>query len=160
MSDADQLTDTGSPAVEQQLRIGEVARAAGVSTRTVRYYEQVGLLGPAARTPGGTRTYTKRDVDVLLRIRELQGLMGFDLDQIRTILAAESRMDELRAEWHAAPEGDLARILHEAVQINKDLRSQVEAKIATLGDVLDDLDARAIRYREVATEHGIDLSDA
>src|SRR3954467_11338715 len=89
----------GDESATIRLRIGEVAEQAGVSTRTVRYYEQLGLLEGVTRTAGGTRVYTKHDVEVRGRLRELQSVMGFDLDQIRPLLDAERRIDELRAQW-------------------------------------------------------------
>jgi MerR family transcriptional regulator, repressor of the yfmOP operon len=135
------------------LRIGEMAERAGVSPRTVRYYEQVGLLDPTSRSPGGTRRYDERDLARLLRIRELQSLMGFDLDQIRTIVAAEDRLDELRAAYgEALPLDQRNQILVEAMGINRQLRAEVEAKLARLGDFLADLDRKAVRYRQVADE--------
>ncbi len=135
------------------LRIGEMAERAGVSPRTVRYYEQVGLLDPTTRSPGGTRRYDERDLARLLRIRELQSVMGFDLDQIRTIVAAEDRLDVLRAAYgEALPLEQRNQILVEAIGINRQLRGEVEAKLARLGDFLADLDRKAVRYRQVADE--------
>jgi DNA-binding transcriptional MerR regulator len=141
------------------LRIGEVARQAGVSTRTVRYYEQLGLLEGVSRTAGGTRCYTKHDVQVLVRIRELQAVMGFDLDQIRTILEAERRMDELRAEWQIGDGRRQEQLLREAMAINARLRAEVSAKRAQLDGFLHDLEAKAARYREVAAERGVPVDD-
>jgi DNA-binding transcriptional MerR regulator len=139
-----------------RLRIGEVAEQAGVSTRTVRYYEQLGLLEGVSRTAGGTRCYTKHDVEVLVRIRELQAVMGFDLDQIRTVLDAERRIDELRAQWQRAPSRRRQQqILTEAMAINTRLRDEVAAKRARLDGFLSDLEAKAVRYREVAAERGL-----
>ena len=65
--------------------IGELARAAGVSAPTVRYYEEVGLLPPSSRTSGGYRRYTDAALHELRFIRKAQGL-GFSLDEIREIL--------------------------------------------------------------------------
>jgi MerR family transcriptional regulator, repressor of the yfmOP operon len=141
-----------------RLRIGEVAEEAGVSTRTVRYYEQLGLLEGVTRTAGGTRCYTKHDVEVLLRIRELQSVMGFDLDQIGTILAVERRMDELRAQWfQGVPPRRQEEILREVTALNARLRGEVEAKRAQLDSFLGGLEAKAARYREVAAERGFTI---
>ena len=65
--------------------IGELAREAGVSAPTVRYYEAVGLLPPSSRTTGGYRRYTDAALHELRFIRKAQGL-GFSLDEIREIL--------------------------------------------------------------------------
>jgi MerR family transcriptional regulator, repressor of the yfmOP operon len=141
-------------------RIGEIAERAGVSTRTVRYYEQVGLLEPSDRSPGGTRRYDERDLARLLRVRELQAVMGFDLDQIRSIVAGEDRLDALRATYgEAIPLEQRNQILVEAMGINRQLRAEVEAKLATLGEFLADLDRKAVRYRQVADERHLELPD-
>ena len=143
---------------DDSLRIGEVAERAGVSTRTIRYYEQVGLLDPSSRSPGGTRRYDERDLARLLRIRELQSVMGFDLDQISTIVAAEDRLDVLRATYgEALPLEQRNEILVEAMGINRQLRGEVQAKLARLSEFLADLDRKAVRYRQLADERHLEV---
>lgn len=70
------------------LQIGEVARKAGVSLRTVRYYEEMGLLATSVRTSGGIRLYTTRDVARLRFIRQLR-LLHLSLDEIRVALGLD-----------------------------------------------------------------------
>lgn len=65
--------------------IGRAAKAAGVSVQAVRYYERLGLLPTAHRTPAGYRVYGSEAVDRLRFIKQAQAL-GFSLDQIREIL--------------------------------------------------------------------------
>ena len=67
------------------LLIGDVTRRTGIATPTIRYYESIGLLKPAARSPAGYRRYTQSTVDELLFIRKAQAL-GFSLDEISEIL--------------------------------------------------------------------------
>jgi len=138
------------------LRIGEVAERAAVSTRTIRYYEQVGLLAPSDRSPGATRRYTEPDLARLLRIRELQATMGFDLDQIRTILGAEDRLHALRDEYgEAIPLARRNDILLEAIDLNAQMQDQVHAKVDRLSDFLDDLGRKSVRYQQLAAERGL-----
>ena len=66
------------------MRIGELGRRAGVSTRTLRHYEELGLL-PARRLANGYRAYDERDLRLLAEIRELTGL-GFSLAETRPFL--------------------------------------------------------------------------
>lgn len=66
-------------------RIGQLARTAGVSVQTVRYYERAGLLPRAARTPSGYRVYGSEAAARLLFIRQAQAL-GFSLQEVREIL--------------------------------------------------------------------------
>jgi DNA-binding transcriptional MerR regulator len=134
---------------ERGLRIGEAAARAGVSCRTLRYYEELGLLLPSRE--GGGRRYSERDVARLMRIREMQELMGFGLDEIGLVLRSEDRLAELRDEYRSGPaRGRQEAILAEAVEINDRLRSQVRGKMKKLEEVLAELDAKARRYRELS----------
>jgi DNA-binding transcriptional MerR regulator len=135
------------------LRIGEVAARAGVSCRTVRYYEELGLVVPSGHSAGGARRYSEDDLARLRRIRELQELLGFDLVEIRTIMASEDKLAVLRDEFKAG--GDIERrrqILAEAMEINTRLRALVKAKRDRLDAMLEDLEARARRNRLRAKE--------
>jgi DNA-binding transcriptional MerR regulator len=67
------------------MQIGDVASQAGVSTPTIRYYEEIGLLPKPSRSSAGYRRYTDSVVEELQFIRKAQGL-GFTLDEIRQIL--------------------------------------------------------------------------
>jgi DNA-binding transcriptional MerR regulator len=139
-------------------RIGEIALELGVSTRTLRYYEELGLVQPSAYSKGGSRRYVEADRDRLLRIRELQAVMGFNLQDIREILHADDRLAELRSEYArgVSPKRD---IVIEAARLNARTQGQVLAKMAVLEAYLTELRQKADRYREKATELGIVLPD-
>ena len=140
-------------AEEARYRIGEIAEAAGVSTRTLRYYEELGLFSPAGHSPGGARRYSDADLGRVLRIRELQQLVGFNLDEIRTIVTAEDRLHALRTEFRSgrSPRRE-EQLAAEAIEINDRLRDDMRAKLARLETFLADLDARAALYRRRAKE--------
>ena len=76
---------------DAMLQIGEVAEQAGLSLRTVRYYEETGLLKPAMRTDGGFRLYTAEHVDRLALIKRMKPL-GFTVQQMRELLAARDTL--------------------------------------------------------------------
>ncbi len=71
--------------MRELLQIGEVAKLIGVSTKTIRYYHEIGLLAEPKRTEGGYRLYAAQDLLRLQRIRRLRSL-GLHLDRIREIL--------------------------------------------------------------------------
>ena len=71
------------------MHIGRLAQQAGTTTRAVRYYEEMGLIKPEGRSPGGFRYYSDQQLDRLRMILSLKG-MEFDLDQIKTILDKQS----------------------------------------------------------------------
>jgi DNA-binding transcriptional MerR regulator len=134
-------------------RIGEVAEQAGVTPRTLRYYEELGLLEPSGHSPGGARRYSDDDVARVVRIRELQELMGFDLQAIRRIVTAEARLQQLREEYRAGVDVSRQReIVSEAVHINDELREEVRGKLERIEGFLGDLNAKAARYRRLLRE--------
>jgi MerR family transcriptional regulator, repressor of the yfmOP operon len=136
-----------------EYRIGEVANRAGVTTRTLRYYEELGLLQPSGRSPGGARRYSAEDVDVLVRIRELQDVMGLDLQTIRRIVQTEGHLRDLREEYQDRADARRRReILTEAIELNDELRVAVRARLDRIGQFLDDLDQKAARYRARLSE--------
>jgi len=82
------------------LQIGEVAERAGLSLRTVRYYEETGLLEPAKRTDGGFRLYTDEHVDRLVLIKRMKPL-GFTVQQMRELLDARETLIDNAADEDA-----------------------------------------------------------
>src|SRR3984893_4520642 len=87
------------PDTTPRRRIGEAAAQAGVSTRTLRYYQELGLLTPAGTTSGGARRCSDADVARVQRIRDLRDLVGFDLNEVGAVLSAEDRLAVIRREW-------------------------------------------------------------
>jgi MerR family transcriptional regulator, repressor of the yfmOP operon len=131
----------------RRLRIGEAAALAGVSVRTLRYYEELGLLAPSAHSPGGARRYAEEDLAPLARIRELKDLLGFNLDEVRTVMAAEGRLGSLRAAYQAEEDQAAQRaIVAEALEINTRLQAAVRAKLERLAAFQAELEAKADRY--------------
>jgi DNA-binding transcriptional MerR regulator len=90
----------------ERLRIGEVARRLGVTTRTIRYYEEIGLLGSAGeREAGQHRAYGEEEVDRLRDALRLKSLLGLSLEELGALLEAEEARAARREEWqHADPD--------------------------------------------------------
>jgi DNA-binding transcriptional MerR regulator len=85
---------------EKGLRIGDVARRAGTTPRTIRYYEEIGLLPPAEeRASGAHRTYAESDVERLASLLQLKSLLGLSLEELKDLQAAEDARAVLRQEW-------------------------------------------------------------
>jgi MerR family copper efflux transcriptional regulator len=76
------VSDEAAPAT---MHIGELADRAEMSQRTIRHYDEVGLLVPSGRTTGGFRVYTDRDLERLLVIRRMKPL-GFSLEEMAELL--------------------------------------------------------------------------
>jgi DNA-binding transcriptional MerR regulator len=130
------------------LRIGEAAERVGVSCRTLRYYEELGLLAPSGYSAGGARRYTEGDVARLMRIRELQQLLGFDLGEIGEILRGEDELADIRSEYSPDAPLQLRReLVAEVIRINDRLRLLVRAKQERLDEMVRELDEKARRFR-------------
>jgi DNA-binding transcriptional MerR regulator len=87
------------PADTDSLRIGDVARLVGTTPRTIRYYEEIGLLAEAPARPSGQhRLYTSSEVERLREVMRLKELLGLSLEELRTVLAAEEARAEVRAQ--------------------------------------------------------------
>jgi DNA-binding transcriptional MerR regulator len=95
------------------LRIGEVARRVGTTPRTIRYYEEIGLLpGEGDRESGRHRLYTERDVERLRDALRLKELLGVSLDELKELLEAEEARAAIRDEWqHGEPDTSRRRAL-------------------------------------------------
>ena len=112
------------------MRIGELADRHGVTTKTVRFYEGIGLLPAAARTASGYRTYDESDARRLAFIKTAQRL-GLSLDEIREILAFRDRGEQ--------PCRHVADVLQRQVL---DLDRRI-GEMRSLRNELQDLQARA-----------------
>ena len=99
------------------MQIGGLGARAGVSTRTIRYYEELGIIEPVERSVGGFRRYCE---DQLRRLHIIQGLkaLGFDLEQVRQLFALRDDADT---------GGDLARQMIDVLQIQQE---SIDRKIA------------------------------
>jgi MerR family transcriptional regulator, repressor of the yfmOP operon len=110
------------------LRIGELAARTGTTPRTIRYYEEVGLLQSRDDSAKGThRLYDEGDVETLDSLVRLRELLGLSLDDLRTMVSAESARAGLRrafGETEDRPD-ERERILHEA-------RGHIETQLALL----------------------------
>lgn len=75
-------------------QIGEVAEAVGLSLRTIRYYEEVGVVPPSGRTAGGFRLYTDDDIERLRLVKQMKPL-DFSLEEMRDLLQSRDRLAEV-----------------------------------------------------------------
>ena len=91
------------------LQIGEAANRAGLTQRTLRYYEELGLLKPASRMEGGFRLYSADDMDRIEYIKNLRDVLGFSLAEIRDMVAAEDVRNQLKSELSGAASIELRR---------------------------------------------------
>ncbi|HEY4897090.1 MAG TPA: MerR family transcriptional regulator, partial [Solirubrobacteraceae bacterium] len=131
------------------LRIHEAAAEVGLTARSVRYYEEVGLLRPAARSKGDYRLYDPTDVERLRFIKGLRDDAGFSLAEIAQLLEDEAARERGHAAFHATTDpAERKRILCDRVASFERQIETLEGKIGRLQAMVDDAESR--RARSVA----------
>ena len=124
-------------AEEHAYRIGEVAERTGVTTRTIRYYEELGLLGAESeREKGRHRLYCDTDVARLLELIRLRDLLGVSLDELKCLLVTEENETALRARWESAGDPKLVCARHHDLKRLEDelaeRRRRIQARLRAL----------------------------
>lgn len=103
---------------EGAVRIEAAAARTGLTKRTIRYWEELGLLPPAARTEAGYRLYSPEDIARLERIRDLKRSVGLALGDIQVLLEAEDARADLRQRYRASTElAERRRTLTESIGV-------------------------------------------
>jgi MerR family transcriptional regulator, repressor of the yfmOP operon len=132
------------------LRIGQVAELTGTTPRTIRYYEEIGLL-PAApeREPGSHRLYLEADVERLREVLRLKRLLGLSLDELRELSAAEAARAARQDEWRGGVEDPVRRrkILEEGLEYVERQRELLRRRRDELDELEQELVARRRRLR-------------
>jgi MerR family transcriptional regulator, repressor of the yfmOP operon len=99
-----------------RLRIGELAELTGTTPRTIRYYEEIGLLPGGEREQGKHRSYGEEDVERVQEIIRLRSLLGLSLDELSTLLEAQAARADLRRRFQETDgEGKRRLILEQAL---------------------------------------------
>ena len=138
------VTDSG----EAYLQIGEVAERTGVTQRTLRFYEEKGLLKPPTRMEGGFRLYSEEDVQRVERIKRLQTLLGFTLAEIKEMVEAEEVKLQLRQQYRQdADLADRRAKIEKAIEVTERQVAVIRQKMDALADMLNHLEERLSKYR-------------
>ncbi|HEX4538701.1 MAG TPA: MerR family transcriptional regulator [Acidimicrobiales bacterium] len=134
-------------------RIGEVAKLTGVTTRTLRYWEELGLLTPKTHRGAGERLYSDAEIHRAKRIKELQELLGFSLAEVGVVLETEDVFERLRDAYHADPKpAHRLEVIHRLIEANDRLLARLDDKLARIQDFRDERAAKAQRLQKVAAE--------
>jgi MerR family transcriptional regulator, repressor of the yfmOP operon len=143
-------------APERSYRIGDVAERVGVTTRTIRYYEELGLLGTAsARTKGAHRLYSEADIARLEELIRLRDLLGLTLEELVALAEAEEAREALRNQWaESATDDERARIVEAAIPLVERQLELVRTRQDRLSEFAGDLSEKLRRLKQRQTELG------
>jgi DNA-binding transcriptional MerR regulator len=147
-----------SATVAAGLRIGEVAKRVGTTPRTIRYYEEIGILpSEGGREAGRHRLYGERDVQRLTDALRLKGLLGVSLDELKELLEAQDARAALREEWHQSEPGTERR--REMVTESLRLIDRQLALVRRRRDEIGALEGELAAKRSLALRRLRDLRD-
>ena len=130
------------------LQIGEVAERTEVTQRTLRFYEEKGLLKPPTRMEGGFRLYSEADIQRVEQIKQLKQLLGFTLAEIKEMVDAEEVKMQLRAEYR--PEAALSQKkaqLVRAIAVYERQSAVIRQKVGALAEMQSKLEERLATFQ-------------
>jgi len=135
------------------LRIQEVAAQIGATTRSIRYWEEQGLLRPAARSHGDYRLYDETDIERLRFIKALRDDAGFSLAEVAQLLENEAARERGHAAYRATTDPtERLRILHDRVERYQNQIALLSTKIERLRAMVEDTQARLDRTRRAMAD--------
>lgn len=139
---------------ETYLRIDEVAKRTGLTKRTLRYYEELGLLDPAQRSEGNYRLFKVEDLDTLQRIKEMRDLLGLGLSEIREMVRHELERQEARSRFYHQDATAPTRLsaIDDAERATREQLHMIETRIAALNKMGQSLRERLATYERLRAE--------
>jgi MerR family transcriptional regulator, repressor of the yfmOP operon len=132
----------------EYLQIDDVASRTGLTKRTIRYYEEIGLLHPPSRTEGGYRLFAEEDVQRLERIKQLRELMNFSLAEIKEHIEADELRKQLQLQVKREVD-DQSRLeqLRRLADVTATQVSRIDEKIRQLSEIRAEYQGRLDRTR-------------
>jgi MerR family transcriptional regulator, repressor of the yfmOP operon len=112
-----------------QLKINDIAKQSGLSKRTIRYYEEIGILPSPERSKGGTRLYRQDHVDFLKRITIAKEVLGFSLQELQHFISLRDTFESQRADYKKVTDSrERMKKLTEIIEILDDQLKIIEEK--------------------------------
>jgi DNA-binding transcriptional MerR regulator len=146
---------------EPNLQIGEVADRTGVTQRTLRFYEERGLLKPPTRMDGGFRLYSEDDVLRVEQIKRLQSLLGLTLAEIKEMVEAEEVREELNATFRPdRPVDERIKRVGRRIEVTQRQFNIITSKLTAMQEMRKDLEEKLARYKEVMKDLETERSGA
>jgi DNA-binding transcriptional MerR regulator len=144
------------PSNEGFLQIGEAADQTGLTQRTLRYYEEKGLLRPPSRMDGGFRLYSQDDIERIANIRQLKELLGFSLADIKEMLDAEDVRIQVKTQWRKdATTGEKVEEIKKALGATRHQVDLIDQKVAQMMEMREKLATRVANYERWLAEREV-----
>jgi DNA-binding transcriptional MerR regulator len=140
------MSDTG-----ELRRIGQVADMLGVSTRTLRHYEEMGLLRPQSTTNGGFRLYSEADVERVKRIIQLKETLNFRLDEVLDVIQSDDELESLKEKGRDQDPGFQVEVLDSILALLEHQGELALQKKMLLEEFLEDLGVKIAKVHEHRT---------
>ena len=122
------------------LKIDHVATETGLTKRTIRYYEQIGILPPPARSEGGVRYYSQEHIDFLKKIRNARDALGFSLQELQYYMSLNDIIESNRADYKQLSNPiDRMEKLKEIINTINDELKLIELKLEKIENVRNEL---------------------
>ncbi|MGE5595280.1 MAG: MerR family transcriptional regulator [Hyphomicrobiales bacterium] len=129
------------------LQIGEAAERTELTQRTLRYYEEKGLLSPPTRMEGGFRLYSPEDLERIERIKQFKDLLGFSLADIKEMLDLDDVKMQIRNEWRKDAEmAEKAAKLRMARELTIKQLALIDQKMEKMASLRNHLAERVEKY--------------
>lgn len=146
---------------QARFKMEEVVKRTGLTPRAIRYYEEMGLLSPAERTAGGFRLFDEAEIGQLVRIKELQVLLGFSLAEIKQILHVDSVRAGLRQAYAQATDPRVRRdLVDKGIGLIQSQIRVIDERMARLGTLREEYEERLARLRAHLAQITEDQADA
>lgn len=130
-----------------KIKIDEVAKRTGLTKRTIRYYEEIGILPEPQRTEGGTRLYAEDDILLLNKVINAKEVLGFSLQELQQYLVMSESLENNKVVYRSAnSEVEQREKLFEMVEGIDEQLQLIEVKLMKIQKVkteLEDLRSRA-----------------
>ncbi len=135
------------------LKIGDAAKFLDISTRTLRYYEELGLIHPTKVDSNSERHYSKFDIERLLRIKELQDLLGFRLNEIRSFINVENKLEVLRNSYRSTESKEKQmHIVEDAIEINTEILKMIAVKLSKIETFHTEISLKVKKLKTLKTQ--------
>ncbi len=134
------------------MRIEAAAQRTGLTPRSLRYWEELGLVTPSGRSPSGHRLYTQTDLARLEKIKQLRNAIGLSLAEIQQLLEAEAVRDRVRERYRASSPAERAALLQQAIEQVGTQLEVIASKRQALAALQAEYEERIARLRRALAE--------